>query len=50
MSHASEASSATSAIRGSGVEVRACHDGLCDPLAKDTVETRCGVGDYGPVH
>ena len=49
-SKASEANRATSAIRGSGVEVGACHDGLCDPLATDTVETVCGVGDYRPAH
>ena len=41
---------ATSTIRGSGVEVGARHDGLCDPLATDTTETRCGVGDCGPAH
>ena len=28
----------------------ACHDGLCDPLAMDTIETRCGVGDIGSAH
>ena len=33
-----EASRATSAIRCSGVEVRARQDGLCDPLDTDTVE------------
>ena len=47
---ASEASRATSAGRGGGVKVGACHDGLCDPLAMDTAETGCGVGDYGPAH
>ena len=41
---------ATSAIRGSRVEVGACHDGLCDPLATDTVETGYGVGDCGLAH
>ena len=29
---------ATLAIRGSGVEVGARHDGLCDPLSTDTTE------------
>ena len=41
---------ATSAIRGSRVEVGACHDELCDPLAMDTTETGCNVGDCGPAH
>ena len=29
------------------MEVGACHDGFCDPLATDTVETSCGMGDNG---
>ena len=32
-----EASGATPGIGGSGVEVGARHDGLCDPLATDIV-------------
>ena len=43
-------SRATSAIRGSGLEVGACHDELCDPLATDTAETGCDVGDCGSTH
>ena len=37
-SGAPEASRATPAIGGSGVEVGSRHDGLCDPLATNTVE------------
>ena len=29
------------------MEVGARHDGFCDPLATDTVETSCGMGDSG---
>ena len=32
------------------MEVGACHDGLCDPLTTNTVETGCGVGDCEPAH
>ena len=32
------------------MEVGARHDGFCDPLATNTVETRCGMGDSGPAH
>ena len=30
------------------MEVGARHDGFCDPLAMDTAETSCGMGDNGP--
>ena len=30
--------------------VGARHDGFCDPLAKDTARTGCGMGDSGPAH
>ena len=32
------------------MEVRARHDGFCDPLATDTVEAWRGMGDSGPAH
>ena len=32
------------------MEVGACHDGLCDPLAMDTAEAGRGMGDSGPAH
>ena len=32
------------------MEVGARHDGLCDPLSKDIVEARCGMGDSGTAH
>ena len=32
------------------MEVGARHDGFCDPLAMDTVETCCGMGDSRPAH
>ena len=32
------------------MEVGACHDGLCDPLATDTAKARRGIGDSGPAH
>ena len=32
------------------MEVRARHDGFCDPLATNIVETLCGMGDSGPTH
>ena len=43
----SEANMPTPAIGGSIVEVGAHHDGFYDPLATDTVEAQCGVGDSG---
>ena len=43
-----EASGATPGFGGSGVEVGACNDGLCDPLAIDIVGR--GVGYCGPTH
>ena len=46
----SKASRATLAIKGSGVEVGACHDGLCDLLAMDTAEIVCGMGYSGSAH
>ena len=32
------------------MEVGACHDGLYDPLAMDTMKTRRSLGDSGPSH
>ena len=32
------------------MEVGASHDGLYDPLAMDTTETRRSLGDSGPSH
>ena len=32
------------------MEVGTRHDGFCDPLATDTAETWCGMGDSGPAH
>ena len=32
------------------MEVGASHDGFCDPLAMDTAETCCDMGDSGPTH
>ena len=32
------------------MEVRACHDGLFDPLTMDTVEAWRGMGDSGSAH
>ena len=32
------------------MEVGACHDGFCDPLATDIVDTCYGMGDSGPTH
>ena len=32
------------------MEVGACHDGFCDPLAIDTAGTGCGMGDSGLAH
>ena len=32
------------------MEVGAHHDGLCDPLATDSVEVLRGMGDSGPAH
>ena len=32
------------------MEVGACHDGFCDPLATDTARTLYGMGDSGPAH
>ena len=37
-SRALEASRTTPALGGNRVEVGACHDGFCDPLATDIVE------------
>ena len=32
------------------MEVRASHDGFCDPLATDTARTGCCMGDSRPAH
>ena len=32
------------------MEVGACHNGFCDPLAMNTARTWCGMGDSGPTH
>ena len=32
------------------MEVGARHDGFCDPLATDTAETCCDMGNSGPTH
>ena len=32
------------------MEVRARHDGFCDPLSTDTAETWCSIGDSRPAH
>ena len=36
---------ATPATGGSRVEVKTCHDGLCDLLAMNGTEARCSMGD-----
>ena len=32
------------------MEVGARHDKFCDPLARDTAEARCGMGDSGTAY
>ena len=32
------------------MEVRARHDGFCDPHSTDTARTGYGMGDSGPAH
>ena len=32
------------------MEVRARHDGFCDPISTDTARIRCSMGDSGPAH
>ena len=47
---AQEASRATPAIGGSGVEVGTYHYGFFDSLTTDMAKARCGVGDNGPAY